>query len=570
MHDGRSGAPVHHPVLLECRGTFVLVDFGPVGMAELMKTRSTPHGVLKPMLSTVWLTDSLMSRLVSVGRAAIVGRTPTSCRPVRPSKDLAHHAELVGFFDSNQSPVSMSSLVLRGPNSQGWAKYSTPHMPSRVPTTSANSTSSERHDQVAGPGQHESSGIDSAVYLGNRDLAQVPPAHGVGEEVVPLLKHALLGAGPGAPVDLETRVLVGARSVISAIDFLGSQIVTRREHGPVARQDDHTNMSSASAAKKAVVRARPEAHGSERFGSLSIEHHPRNPTVVEQLVRDVLALRSRLSNHPRSPSCSAVPVFTSSNIVSTKSYYGDGPVNWRDPGAKAATVHAPAIARRDKSLTLTLDRLPPGCIPRCRIPSGAAVLLAHALERRGGERDMVGNSGSASTVDIEAAVREGEGHWSLDPTQSRVEFHVKHFWGAITVHGRFERFEGEGTVAPDGTISGRLVIDATSLTTKNRRRDEHLRSADFFDVEQHPTVVASVSDVAPTGSTAVRGAVTVEAAGREQEFEATMSVLEASPEAVTLRCELVVDRTVHAMTWSPLGMASRSARAVVTARFVRQ
>ncbi len=37
----------------------------------------------------------------------------------------------------SESPVSSSSLAFRGPNSQGWAKYSTPHMPSRVPTTSA-------------------------------------------------------------------------------------------------------------------------------------------------------------------------------------------------------------------------------------------------------------------------------------------------------------------------------------------------------------------------------------------------------------------------------------------------
>ncbi len=43
---------------------------------------------------------------------------------------------------SIESPVSMSSLVLRGPNSHGWAKYSTPHMPRRVPTTSAKRTSS--------------------------------------------------------------------------------------------------------------------------------------------------------------------------------------------------------------------------------------------------------------------------------------------------------------------------------------------------------------------------------------------------------------------------------------------
>ena len=38
---------------------------------------------------------------------------------------------------SMESPVSRSSLALRGPNSHGWAKYSVPHMPSRVPTTSA-------------------------------------------------------------------------------------------------------------------------------------------------------------------------------------------------------------------------------------------------------------------------------------------------------------------------------------------------------------------------------------------------------------------------------------------------
>lgn len=66
----------------------------------------------------------------------------------------------------------------------------------------------------------------------------------------------------------------------------------------------------------------------------------------------------------------------------------------------------------------------------------------------------------------------------------------------ITVHNRFQKFDGEGTVNADGTVSGHLVIDATSLTTKNRKRDEHLRSADFFDVEHHPTVTISL----PTGS----------------------------------------------------------------------
>ena len=173
-------------------------------------------------------------------------------------------------------------------------------------------------------------------------------------------------------------------------------------------------------------------------------------------------------------------------------------------------------------------------------------------------------------ADIQPLVRDSQGTWRLDPAGSSAEFHVKHFWGAVTVHGRFERLAGEGTVAQDGTLTGAIRLDATSLTTNNRKRDEHLRSADFFDVEHHPNVIVWVRDLAATGPTAVRGTVAVEAAGRQQELEAAMAVLEANPQAVTLRCELVVDRTAHAMTWSPLGMASRSARAVVTARFVRQ
>ena len=73
------------------------------------------------------------------------------------------------------SPVSSSSFVLRAPNSHGWAKYSSPHMPRRVPTTSANTHVVGGDDQVARPHQHEPGGVHGAVHLGDRDLAQVPP-----------------------------------------------------------------------------------------------------------------------------------------------------------------------------------------------------------------------------------------------------------------------------------------------------------------------------------------------------------------------------------------------------------
>lgn len=176
----------------------------------------------------------------------------------------------------------------------------------------------------------------------------------------------------------------------------------------------------------------------------------------------------------------------------------------------------------------------------------------------------------STATDAQALLAHGAGHWTLDPAGSSVRFHVKHFWGLITVHGRFEKLEGDGTVDPDGTVSGRLTIDATSLTTKNRRRDKHLRSADFFDVEHHPTVTVTVDALIPEGERGFRGRVSLEAAGRRADLQPTIDVVSASNDAVVVDSEAVVDRTLFDMTWNPLGMTSSQARGEVTARFVRR
>ena len=126
-----------------------------------------------------------------------------------------------------------------------------------------------------------------------------------------------------------------------------------------------------------------------------------------------------------------------------------------------------------------------------------------------------------STMDAQTLLWDGTGHWTLDPAGSSVQFHVKHLWGLNTVHGRFEIFDGEGGVNSDGTVSGDLAVDVTSLTTKNRKRDQHLRSADFFDVEHHPMVIITADDLTPDGDRAFRGRVTLEAAGRRIDMQST-------------------------------------------------
>ena len=175
-------------------------------------------------------------------------------------------------------------------------------------------------------------------------------------------------------------------------------------------------------------------------------------------------------------------------------------------------------------------------------------------------------------ADWAAALRAGTaaGSWTLDPQASSVQFAVKHFWGAVTVRGQFERIAGEGSVTAGGSLTGTLTLDATSLTTKNTQRDRHLHSADFFDVENHPIVVVTVTEAKPLdgGALACRG--TLEAAGHLEPMGFTAHVQDFSESAVTLTAVLVVDRTRFAMTWSPLRIAADDAQATVTARFMRR
>ncbi|ORB26609.1 YceI family protein [Mycolicibacterium parafortuitum] len=78
------------------------------------------------------------------------------------------------------------------------------------------------------------------------------------------------------------------------------------------------------------------------------------------------------------------------------------------------------------------------------------------------------------------------GTWALDPIHSSVNFWVRHLM-VSKVRGTFDEFSGAITVAEDGTPSVRAEIAVDSVNTRNEQRDAHLKNADFFDVENHPT-----------------------------------------------------------------------------------
>jgi polyisoprenoid-binding protein YceI/DNA-binding CsgD family transcriptional regulator len=121
----------------------------------------------------------------------------------------------------------------------------------------------------------------------------------------------------------------------------------------------------------------------------------------------------------------------------------------------------------------------------------------------------------------ESATRSRRG----DPARSSAEFHIAHFWGLITVKGSFEAHQGTLLLEPEP--AAHLAIDADSLQTGNRTRDQHLRSADFFDVEHHPHV-RFVSDAAVLDGDTLKVHGRLHAAGSSipLEVEAKLSAVE--------------------------------------------
>lgn len=91
------------------------------------------------------------------------------------------------------------------------------------------------------------------------------------------------------------------------------------------------------------------------------------------------------------------------------------------------------------------------------------------------------------------------GTWTIDPVHSSISFSVRHLM-VSRVRGTLGTFSGEITVSSEGTPSVSAEIEVSSLDTGNDQRDAHLKSAEFFDVEQHPTATFTSTGVRTDGS----------------------------------------------------------------------
>lgn len=123
------------------------------------------------------------------------------------------------------------------------------------------------------------------------------------------------------------------------------------------------------------------------------------------------------------------------------------------------------------------------------------------------------------------------GTWNVDPTHSRVGFTVKHL-GIATVHGSFTDFAGTLEIGDDlASTKAYGTVKTASITTNESGRDEHLRGADFFDVESHPEITFASTSIAADGDDAwtITGDLTISGVTHAVVLDASLEGTETDP-----------------------------------------
>ena len=158
-----------------------------------------------------------------------------------------------------------------------------------------------------------------------------------------------------------------------------------------------------------------------------------------------------------------------------------------------------------------------------------------------------------------------EGQWSLDPDKTTIEFHTK-IMRVIPVKGRIKATEGRVSVLADGSIDGYLTLDVATIDTGIKRRDDHLRTGDFFDAERYPTMqfAARSARELPSGGFEVTGNLTIH--GQTRPLIA-LAEIHHLPTGVSVSANLELDRTAWGVGRTRFG-PSHAARIGVAAHFV--
>lgn len=146
--------------------------------------------------------------------------------------------------------------------------------------------------------------------------------------------------------------------------------------------------------------------------------------------------------------------------------------------------------------------------------------------------------------------------WAVDPAHSSVDFSIKHMMIA-NVKGSFNSFDAEIEADPADLTTADIQFNValSSIDTRNEDRDNHLRSADFFDVEKHAKMTFKSTSIASKGDDEydVTGDLTIHGVTRPETFTVTYEGSGKDPwgnEKVGFSAAGVIKRSDYGLTWN--------------------
>ena len=146
--------------------------------------------------------------------------------------------------------------------------------------------------------------------------------------------------------------------------------------------------------------------------------------------------------------------------------------------------------------------------------------------------------------------------WTVDTSHTGVGFSVKHMM-VSKVRGRFTGLEGTIDGNPEDLTNASInfKIDAATINTNSEDRDNHLRSADFFDVEVYPTIVFSSTEIVKKSDNEyeLTGDITIKDVTKKITFEAEFEGKGVNPwgvEVVAFEVEGKISRKDFGLTWN--------------------
>ncbi len=185
-------------------------------------------------------------------------------------------------------------------------------------------------------------------------------------------------------------------------------------------------------------------------------------------------------------------------------------------------------------------------------------VLALGLAACGGDDTAVATDAPAdvsTAVSFVDAPAIDAGTYTIDVAHSRAEFRVRHL-GIATVTGTFSDLSGTVTVGDGlGSLQTTAVIDASTISTENDDRDNHLRSPDFFDVAQYPEITFTSTGVraGEGGGFTLLGDLTMHGVTRPIELETEYVGAATSPQGVrkvAFTAQGEINRSDWGLTWN--------------------